>query len=107
MKATARPASPSIEDFAEDPQAFLKRLRDRDMPELLSVDGQPEAVVIDLRLAEFLAQCDKRDLHEVLELRIRKLDSGEDEGIPVEQVFRELRSELAARNLKKIGKHKP
>jgi hypothetical protein len=39
--------------------------------------------------------------------QLRKIDSGEDEGIPAEQVFRELRAELAARATKRRGKKKP
>ncbi len=97
MKATAKPAHPSVQEFADNVHEFLQRLRKNDMPMVLAVDGEPAVVVCDLRLYEFLARGNQRDLHEVLELRVRKMDSGEDEGIPVEQVFRELRAELAAR----------
>jgi hypothetical protein len=107
MKATAKPAHPSVQDFADDPRGFLERLRKNDMPMVLSVDGEPAVVVCDLRLFEFLARQSQRDFHDSLQLQIRKIDSGEDEGIPAEQVFRELRAELAARTTKKRGKKKP
>lgn len=114
MKSAVKPAYPSVQEFAENPQEFLRRLRANDMPMVLAVDGEPAVVVCDLRLFEFLARSDQRDLHEVLELRIRNMDSGEDEGIPAEQVFRELRAEIAARgttkparNGAKNGKKKP
>jgi PHD/YefM family antitoxin component YafN of YafNO toxin-antitoxin module len=106
MKSTAKPAHPSVQEFADNPHEFLRQLRANDMPMVLSVDGEPAVVVCDLRLYEFLARSDQRDLREVLELRVRKMDSGEDEGIPAEQVFRELRAELAARAAAKPGKKK-
>jgi hypothetical protein len=107
MKATAKPAYPSVQEFADNPRAFLERLRKNDMPMVLSVDGEPAVVVCELRLYEFLARQSQRDFHESLELQIRKIDSGEDEGIPAEQVFRELRAELTARTTKKRGKKRP
>lgn len=91
------PAYPTLEEFAENPREFLRRLRANDVPVVLSVEGEPAVVVCDLRLYEYLARSAGRDLHEVLELRVRKMDSGEDEGIPLEQVMRELRAELTAR----------
>lgn len=106
MKATANPANPSVQEFAENVHEFLQRLRKNDMPMVLSVDGEPAVVICDLRLYEFLARAAQRDLHEVLDLRVRKMDSGEDEGMPAEQVFRELRAELAARGAAKPGKSK-
>lgn len=94
---TAKPAYATLEEFAENPREFLRRLRANDMPVVLSVDGEPAVVVCDLRLYEFLARSAGRDLNEVLELRVRKMDSGEDEGIPLEQILRDLRAELSAR----------
>jgi hypothetical protein len=109
MKAIAKPAHPSVQDFAENVHEFLQRLRRDDMPMVLSVDGEPAVVLCDLRLFEFLARQSQRDFHDSLALRIRKIDSGEDEGIPAEQVFRELRAELATRTTtkKRGGKKKP
>lgn len=103
MKGIAKPAHPSVQDFADNVHDFLERLRKNDMPMVLSVDGEPALVVCDLRLFEFLARQNQRDFHDSLQLQIRKIDSGEDEGIPAEQVFRELRAELAARSAKKRG----
>ncbi|HEV2296692.1 MAG TPA: hypothetical protein VGR35_22815 [Tepidisphaeraceae bacterium] len=92
---------PSVQDFAENVQEYLARLRKSDMPMVLSVDGEPAVVVFDIRLFEFFNRTGQWELGEILEARIRKIDSGEDEGIPAEQVFRELRAELAARGSKR------
>jgi hypothetical protein len=64
---------PSIQDY-------IARLKKTDMPMVLSVDGKPAVVVFDIRLFEFLSRTGQRELGEILEARIRKIDSGEDEG---------------------------
>lgn len=99
-----RKGHPSVQDFAENVQDYVARLKKTDMPMVLSVDGEPAVVVFDVRLFEFLSRMGQRELGEILEARIRKIDSGEDEGVPAEQVFRELRAELAARTAKRRKK---
>jgi hypothetical protein len=102
----AKKGHPSVQDFAANVQDYIARMKRADMPMVLSVDGEPAVVVFDIRLFEFLGQTGQRELGEILESRIRQVDSGEDEGIPVEQMFRELRAELAARAPKRGKKRK-
>jgi len=97
---------PSVQDFAENAEDYVARMKKADMPMVLAIDGEPAVVVFDIRLFEFLSQTGERELGEILESRIRKIDSGEDEGIPAEQVFRELRAELAVRAPRR-GKKRP
>jgi len=42
-------AKHSIEEFSNDPRGYLRQLRERGEPETLAVDGQPVAVVLDVR----------------------------------------------------------
>jgi len=95
MKTKTTP--PDVSEFAERVHEFLVRMREREEPMVLSVDGEPSLVVMDLRLYEFLAQTDDRELAELLEGRIKSIDSGEEKGIPAEEVFRRIREGLVDR----------
>jgi prevent-host-death family protein len=99
MKTKA--AFPSVSDFAEDVHGYLEKLREEDMPMVLSVDGKPAVVVVDIRLYEFLAKTSQRELIEILEKRIKEIDRGEVESIPAEEVFRSLRRRFAKRKSRK------
>jgi prevent-host-death family protein len=94
-------SAPSVADFAENVHEYMARLRERDMPMLLSVDGKPAVVVVDARLYEFLARTSQRELHELLEARIKDIDRGAVEMIPAEEAFRRLRRRLAKRKPRK------
>ena len=69
---------PSVSDFAEDVHEYLKKLREEDMPMVLSVDGKPAVVVVDIRLYEFLAKTSQRELIEILDKRMKEIDRGLD-----------------------------
>ena len=104
MKTKTTP--PDVREFAERVHEFLARMREREEPMVLSVDGEPALVVIDLRLYEFLARTDDRELAELLEGRIKSIDSGEEKGTPAEEVFRRIREGLADRKAAEEKKRK-
>jgi hypothetical protein len=95
MKTKTTP--PDVNEFAERVHEFLARMREREEPMVLSVDGEPALVVLDLRLYEYFAKTTDRELIELLEGRIKAIDSGEEKGIPAEDVFRRIRDGLADR----------
>ena len=68
---------------------------------VLSVDGEPALVVTDLRLYEFLARTVDRELAELLEGRIKSIDSGEEKGIPAEEVFKSVRRTTSRRTIER------
>jgi PHD/YefM family antitoxin component YafN of YafNO toxin-antitoxin module len=89
MKTKTTP--PEVSEFAERVHEFLARMREREEPMVLSVDGEPALVVLDLRLYNFFAETTGRELVELLEGRIKAIDSGEEKGIPAEEAFRNIR----------------
>ena len=99
MKTKTTP--PDVGEFAERVHEFLARMREREEPMVLSVDGEPALVVVDLRLYAFFARTDDRELAKVLEGRIKSIDSGEEKGIPAEEVFKSVRRTTSRRTIER------
>jgi hypothetical protein len=85
---------PSVSEFAENIEEYLADMRRDERPMILTHDGQPELIVFDLRLYEFLSKTSQREFIELLRRQITAIDRGEEKCVPAKEVFRNLRQKL-------------
>ena len=87
-------ATRSLDDFQKNARELVKGLRDSGQPEVLTVDGKAELVVLSTAAyQDLLDQADLSDCVSILKERIAAADAGE-AGIPSETVLAEIRERL-------------
>ena len=85
------PGTTPLSEFMRDADAAIRRLKETGEPEVLTVDGEPAAVVQDVKSYQRLL--DALDRAEAIEGIRRGLESmRRGEGRPVEEAFAELRA---------------
>lgn len=92
------PATTAVE-FAADPASVLDRLARTGQEEVLTVDGEPRAMVMSMEtyaeiMREYWRSIDARSIRRSL----KEIEEGK--GVPVEQCFAELEVKLAAMKAK-------
>lgn len=81
----------SLTDFIRHHKAYLKRLKETHTPEVLTVNGKAELVVLDVESFQALMEkIDRAETIEAIKEGLAAADRGEVK--PAEQVFEEMRA---------------
>ena len=81
----------SLTDFIRHHKTYLKRLKETHTPEVLTVNGKAELVVLDVESFQTLMEkIDRADTIEAIKEGLAAADRGELK--PAEQVFEEMRA---------------